>query len=79
MEDRATTERTGPPSVIVFELPTARRVGAQLRAGGGPQLDQIRQAVQVLTTEPATNEDPPDSGAREFRQHRGWSLPAARH
>lgn len=39
----------GRPSVIVFEVPTARRIGAQLRAGGGPRLDEIRYAVMMLT------------------------------
>lgn len=40
---------TGPPSTIVFEVDTARRVGAQLRYGGGRSLDEIRVAIQLLT------------------------------
>ncbi|MET8355212.1 hypothetical protein [Micromonospora sp. NPDC005206] len=35
--------------MIVFEAATARRVGAQLRYGGGPHLDEIRYAVYRLT------------------------------
>lgn len=38
----------GPPEVIVFELTTARRVGAQLRYNGGPQLDEVRYAVRMI-------------------------------
>ncbi|MCX5070792.1 hypothetical protein OOJ91_33650 [Micromonospora lupini] len=49
----------GPLAVIVFEVATARRVGAQLRYGGGPHLDEIRYAVYRLTLA-AGSEDPPD-------------------
>ncbi|WP_146231302.1 hypothetical protein [Micromonospora sicca] len=38
-----------PPGVVVFEVSTARRVGLQLRYGGGPWLDEIRVAVLTLT------------------------------
>ncbi|MGW3603326.1 hypothetical protein [Micromonospora sp. NPDC005161] len=37
-----------PPGVVAFEVSTARRVGAQLRYGGWPQLDEIRYAVRML-------------------------------
>ncbi|WP_446220003.1 hypothetical protein [Micromonospora sp. IBHARD004] len=38
-----------PPATVVFEMATARRVGAQLRYAGGPQLAQVRAAVRILT------------------------------
>lgn len=37
------------PGVIVFEVATARGSGAQLRHNGGPRLDEIRRAVQLLS------------------------------
>jgi len=46
----------GSPSVVVFEAPIARRVGAQLRYAGGPQLDDVRYAMSVVT---ATAAGPP--------------------
>lgn len=39
----------GPLAVVAFEVATARRVGVQLRHARGPQLDEIRRAVRVLT------------------------------
>ncbi|MEV0217641.1 hypothetical protein, partial [Micromonospora sp. NPDC050695] len=37
-----------PPGVVVFVLPTARRIGAQLRVGSGPHLDEVRFAAHLL-------------------------------
>jgi hypothetical protein len=36
------------PSVVVFELPTARSIGAQLRHGRGRHLDEVRTAARKL-------------------------------
>ncbi|MBM0201886.1 hypothetical protein JNW90_01285 [Micromonospora sp. STR1s_5] len=52
------TEPAGVPSLIVFEAGTARRVGAQLRAGGGPHLDKVRYAVYCLTAAVGPEESP---------------------
>jgi hypothetical protein len=53
-------EPSGPPGVIVFEVPTARRVGAQLRYNGGPRLDEIRYAVYRLALAAEPDEPPAD-------------------
>ncbi|MET7808635.1 hypothetical protein [Micromonospora chersina] len=43
----------GLPGVIVFEVTTARRVGAQLRYNGGPRLDEVQYALRMLTEQEA--------------------------
>lgn len=43
-----TTVDAGPPPTIVFQVDTARRVGAQLRYNGGRHLAEIRAAVRIL-------------------------------
>ncbi|SIM73119.1 hypothetical protein [Micromonospora cremea] len=37
------------PDVVMFEVATARRVGAQLRYNGGPWLAEIRYSAALLT------------------------------
>lgn len=51
-----------PPSTIVFEVDTARRVGAQLRYAGGPQLAEIRVAARMLASDPLPRPQPETYG-----------------
>ncbi|MET8907578.1 hypothetical protein [Micromonospora sp. NPDC004551] len=41
-------EGPGLPAVVVFDVATARSVGAQLRYNGRPRIEEIRAAVHVL-------------------------------
>jgi hypothetical protein len=50
-----------PPGLVVFEVATARRVGAQLRYNGGPQLAEIRYAAAVLTMQTRIGGAPQDA------------------
>lgn len=56
------TADPGPPSTIVFEVNTARRVGAQLRYNGGQHLNEIRAAVRLLAGEPPPRPQPQTYG-----------------
>lgn len=48
-DEERPAEPAGAPDMIVFEVSTARRVGAQLRYNGGPRVDEIRYAAAMLT------------------------------
>ena len=58
LEARETEAKTpGAPGVVVFEVATAGRVGLQLRYSGGPRLNEIRYAEQLLTMRHLAGED----------------------
>ncbi|MFI0797021.1 hypothetical protein ACH4OY_30715 [Micromonospora rubida] len=50
-DDKPSADATGPPSFVVFEVTTARRVGAQLRYNGGHRLNEVRRAAWMLTVQ----------------------------